>query len=728
MRWRGETFRSLLVLGGLLVAVSALYRPFKRLIELGPEPGLNQLLLPVLSLFLVVLALAMAGVLVRNLVRLIVDRKRGILGARLRTKLVFFFLALVLLPALVLFSGSAQIIKQSVEAVLRTPLEDLTERSSQIVEQWKSYLREQALDRARAVAAEIEDRGISAAPQTGLAALVERWQLRPESQQLRVAVGGVVLAEAPLREPDAASPRAAELATLLDALAKRVEADGTAATQIDYLGARLVAHAAAPVRLADGRRGVVSVAVLLPARLAGNLEGIDEAARIYRQFRVQRRELVRFYLTLIGLVFLVTLFVATWIGLYLARRITGPIQELAAATREIATGNLGVRVRADTGDELGMLVEAFNDMAAELQESREVITRSTADLRRSNRALDERRRYIETLLANLSTAVISLDSDGRVTTANPAVRDVLGVELPVGDDARGVLSSRGLGPLAQLIDRGISNKGEDARQDLELALESGTRSVAAQVSPLRGGSGEDLGTLVMVEDLTELLRAQRAAAWREVARRIAHEIKNPLTPIQLSAQRLRKKFDEGASDLSSVLPEATASIEREVGALKKLVDEFTMFARLPEVSVREVRFEAIVDAVQALFKGATGVHWAIEAQTDGRAARVDPDQMRRALINLVDNAIEAIQGQGTISICTRLLADDRALRVEVADDGPGVASEDMAKMFNPYFSTKKRGTGLGLAIVHKIVTDHGGTVRVEPNRPQGVRIVIDLPQ
>ena len=231
----------------------------------------------------------------------------------------------------------------------------------------------------------------------------------------------------------------------------------------------------------------------------------------------------------------------------------------------------------------------------------------------------------------------------------------------------------------------------------------------------------------MVEDLTELLRAQKAAAWREVARRIAHEIKNPLTPIQLSAQRLRKKYAERAGDLGQVVSDATASIEREVGALKRLVDEFSRFARMPELAPRPVELAGLVESVRQLYRGLPEIRWTVEVDPAIGSVMLDPEQLRRVLINLVDNAIAAMDGRGGILLRAGLPAEGEKLRIEVADDGPGLPVEDRDRIFNPYFSTKSRGSGLGLAIVHKIVTDHGGTIRVAGNDPRGVRFIIDLP-
>jgi two-component system nitrogen regulation sensor histidine kinase NtrY len=715
-----------------MVAVWGLYALITYLAAKGPDLDLNQLLLPVLSLILVVLALALLGVLVRNLVKLILERKRGILGARLRTKLVFFFLALVLLPAFILFYGSAQIINQTVEAILRTPLEDISRESRELVDQWNAYFQQQSESRAQTIAREIEQWNLldpERAPQ--LRGTLRRWEEQDDMQLIWVISGSRVVGQSGRLLDSGNQQRLQRLTNLVGALAGQVIRGGVPVRGIDYLGDGLLAHAAVPVERTPGAvpgvTGVVAVGIVLPSRLAGSLESIDRAAGAYRKFRAQRRQLVRLYLTLIGLIFLVTIFIATWIGMYVSRRITGPVQQLAGAAREISAGNLEVRVRSESGDELGMLVEAFNEMAGELQENREVITRSTADLRRSNRALDERRRYIETLMANLSTAVISVDSFNRVTTVNPAVQRVLGMELLVGDDVRRVLREQGLEPLHDFLAQADRSRGEEQRRELVLERKQEGLTVSVHITPLRGAGGEDLGTLIMVEDLTELLQAQKVAAWREVARRIAHEIKNPLTPIQLSAQRLRKKFNEGAADLGEVLPEATASIEREVAALKELVDEFSNFARMPELAAREVDFVQVVEQVLALYKSHADIRWNIDLAPEVGKVKVDPEQIRRVLINLVDNAVTAMKGQGTVQISATRPAGAGKLRVEIANDGPGVPARDRERMFSPDFTTKGRGAGLGLAIVHKVITDHHGTIRVEENRPRGVRFVIELP-
>ena len=714
------------VLATILIATTVGIYFFVRYLSMaGPGFAGNRPLMLFLSSAIVMLVLGLAAVLIRNLVRLIMDRKRGVLGARLRTKLVFFFLVLVLPPSLVLFYGSATIIKMTVEAVLKTPVESVTRYAQEIVNEWTDFIEQRCRSEAEQIAGDVGRRDyLGTARRARLNDFIESWRDREDLDLVVVTRASAAIASAD--DPDVAGEAVLEGARALAAdLVAEVVERGESATRVDYLGNGLLIHAAAPIPSKPS--SAVSVAIYLPPELAVRLEKISSANADYAQFRAQRREMIALYLSLIALIFLVTVFGATWMGFYLSRRITGPVQEVADATREISAGNLDVRVKADSGDEIGTLVEAFNEMAAQLQESQRVITRSTAELRESNRALDERRRYIETLVANLSTSVVSLDDKGRVTTANPAVEPLLNVPLVSGDDVRAKLRAVGLRPLRDLLDEVIESTVEEVRRNLVIEPRGEPVPVSVQISTLRGRAAENLGILVMVEDLTDLLRAQRAVAWREVARRIAHEIKNPLTPIQLAAQRLRKKFEEGSADLPEIVPQATASIEKEVGTLKTLVDEFSRFARMPEVSPKSVDIAQVIDSAIALYSGLPGVRWEVETDPEIGKVKVDPEQMRRALINLIDNALSAMDEEGTVRIVTRAHAGPGSLRIEVSDSGPGIPVGDRAKMFVPYFSTKKRGTGLGLAIVHRVVTDHKGSIRVEDNHPRGARFVIEIP-
>lgn len=717
------------VAGVILVVIAALYRGILRYATVSPDDGVRHLILPLFVVLIVVLALGFAGVLIRNLVRLIIERKKGILGSRLRTKLVFFFLAFVLLPAFVMFYGSAGVTRLTVDAMLRASVFDAMAAAQKVVDGWMESTRAECQRLSVRLAAELGRAADGKAGQASEREILRRWLLAEPLDAAAIVTGGTwsaIAVDPRVRDPQTFEAAIRPLAVDLAARALR---NAETATRVDVVRGGLLVQAVAPVPTVSGRaRSAVWVGAFLAPDLAERMAQVAAGAEDYRRLSGQRKELVRFYLALTALILLATVFVATWIGFYLSRRITVPVEQVAAAAREISAGNLGVRVRAEEGDEVGTLVDAFNEMAAQLQESREVIVRSTADLRRSNLALDERRRYIEALLANLSTAVVSLDGEGRVTTVNPASEGILKLRLAPGDFLRDRLRVPGLEPLADLVDRFDGRPGESRRHEIVLARPDGRVSLSVQITPLRGRTPrDDAGLLLMIEDLTDLLRAQRVAAWREVARRIAHEIKNPLTPIQLAAQRVRKKLAERSPDFPAVVEEATSSIEREVGALKDLVDEFSRFARMPEIFPRPTDFREVLEAAVSLYRAVPDVHITTAVPDELGPVTVDPEAMRRVLINLIDNAVEAAAGPVRVAIAVGHLGGGGSLRLEVADDGPGIEAADRDRLFLPYFSTKRRGTGLGLAIVHRVVTDHGGTIRIEDAAPRGARFVIEIP-
>src|SRR3989441_1002377 len=426
---------------------------------------------------------------------------------------------------------------------------------------------------------------------------------------------------------------------------------------------------------------------------------------------------------------LIVVFSFVWFGFYLARGITGPIAELAEGTREVAAGNLAYKVHARADDEIGVLVQSFNRMTDDLSESKRRLEEAYLDLQDKHTELEDRRRYMETVLEAITTGVVSLDPQNRITTVNRAAATMFGLnehtmvgrsidQVFAGPDLREVVA------LAQRIQRG---RAATVEQALQLRRNGARVSLLASGTTLRGTEGEYAGMVIVFDDLTELLKAQRLAAWREVAQRIAHEIKNPLTPIQLSAQRLRRRLARNPGD-EQLITECTETIIQEVDGLKRLVDEFSRFARMPVLTPRPTDLKSLVDAVAGLYRES---HPALRLTTRYRddlpLLEVDPDHIKRAMLNLVDNAAEAVGGTGEVDIEALHLPEAGRVQVIVSDTGPGISAEDKDKLFMPYFSTKTNGMGLGLPIVHEIVTEHGGTIRVEDNQPKGSRFVMELP-
>jgi two-component system, NtrC family, nitrogen regulation sensor histidine kinase NtrY len=449
----------------------------------------------------------------------------------------------------------------------------------------------------------------------------------------------------------------------------------------------------------------------------------------YKQLKLLKTPIKGIYTLLFLLMTLIIVFSFTWFGLYLARGITGPIEQLAEGTREVAAGNLRYKVEARADDEIGALVDSFNHMTDDLLQSKQRLEEAYLDLQDKHTELEERRRYIETVLEAITTGVVSIDPADRLTTLNRAGARMFGVNASqsVGRALDEVFVGSEVGEVLALVHRCRRAKAGSVEQQLHLRRNGTRLSLLASATALRGPEDEYAGAVIVFDDLTELLRAQRLAAWREVAQRIAHEIKNPLTPIQLSAQRLRRRLTRTPGQDQQLVTECTETIIQEVDGLRRLVDEFSRFARMPAPAPRPTDVRPLVEAVATLYRESyPGLKLTTRYDGDLPLVEVDPDQFKRAVLNLVDNAVEAVRGAGEVDV---EVASPEATRVRVlvGDSGPGITAENKDRLFQPYFSTKTTGMGLGLSIVQEIVAEHGGTIRVEDNRPQGSRFIMELP-
>lgn len=494
---------------------------------------------------------------------------------------------------------------------------------------------------------------------------------------------------------------------------------------------RAAAGRPAPGR-AGGSRGrerppiVVVAATLLDPVLAERSQRLIEDFQSYRQLEVQKDDLRASHLLIFLMVTLVILLASSWAGLYLARRVTGPIQALADGMRRISSGDLEHRVDVQADDELGVLVDSFNRMTEELARNKELLERGNRELVTSNQRLAAERALIAAVLQSVAAGVVSIDAERRILTCNDAALamlrqredEVMGrrVEEAWKDPERDKLAAL-LG-----VDPPV------ASQEVRMILGGEWKSFEAKVTALEGstGAGPRRGRVLVIEDLTELIKAQQLAAWNEAARRIAHEIKNPLTPIRLAAERVLKKHRQGDPGLGRALEEGVEIIVREVGTLQGMVDEFSRYARMPRPQLSPVDLRRLVDETLHLYRNLKpGV--AVEERIAGELSQIwlDGEQIKRVLINLLDNAVEATEAPGRVVVSAQ--ARDGHLSIQVADTGRGIPPAAKEKLFLPYFSTKGRGTGLGLAIVHRIVTDHHGWIRVEDNVPCGTVFTLELP-
>jgi two-component system nitrogen regulation sensor histidine kinase NtrY len=491
-----------------------------------------------------------------------------------------------------------------------------------------------------------------------------------------------------------------------------------------------VVWGAVPVVDRDGTAlGTLLIETLIPEPLVNKLEGISSAFENYNQLKTFKNPIKGGYVMSFLIITLLIIFSATWFGFYMARGVTVPIQKLAEGTQAVAQGNLDFTIDVEASDELRVLVDSFNTMTRDLRVSKTQVEQATHSLTASNIELEGRRTYMETILENIATGVVSIDAGGRITTFNQAAERILGLPAAAAKarTPAEVFNPRQLTVLSALVE---TAKGSAGLIEREVQVDADGRSISLRVvvSPLRGRSRQDLGLVMVFDDLSDLLKAQKAAAWQEVARRIAHEIKNPLTPIQLSAQRLRKKALEEAPDLRAVVDEATSAIINEVTSLKTMVDEFSSFARMPIPQPEVLDLQDVLREVIQLYQGAyREVQIHPHFAPDLPLGYADRNQMKRVFTNLFENAIEAVSKRGTIWVSTGMSEHPPKIRIEISDDGAGIHPDDRDKLFVPYFSKTKSGTGLGLAIVQRIVSDHNGQIRVADRRPRGTTFVVELP-
>ena len=732
-----------LILAGivlLLLSLIAIIQLSARTTRLNPD-FMSEVLLYSLSIADVTMLLALGFVLARNVIKLVVERRRGLPFSRFRLKLVAALLGLTIVPSVLVLLAGSELIRQTTARWFSQPVSDVLTSANAIA---ATYYR----DRENAAAAQAARLAAAIPPQTlasgsiddikaavvgpitdGGVGMVEIYRLQPSAEG-RPEVMPIVALQSPTLPPG-------HLRASSDRMAAKIAAGSTDTQAHEPLdgGGELVR---AGIQVRDGNGALIGVVIasdFLSGDLASHARRIAEAYEDYNQLRVLKNPLEGVYLSLFLMMTLMILVSATWLGLYLAKRITRPVGMLAAGAKEIGAGHLDHRIEPETRDEFGSLVEAFNSMAGELATSQRRLERSRVEMERKNSELDERRRYIETVLERIASGVISIGPDGRVSTINAAAVRLLDVDAAsAGAPVDVVLDREDLRPLSALLRSATAGPGKPAAQEVALAREGREVHLAAAATALHG----DAGAVLVFDDVTPLVRTQRVAAWRDVARRLAHEIKNPLTPIQLCAERMRRHFGGAPEATRALVDECTATIVGEVESLKSLVDEFAQFARMPAPRAVPSNLNAVLTETLALYNGLfTQIHLERRFAAALPPVRLDVEQIRRVVINLVDNAIEALGGMHAgprpgsetpeILIETHHDAANAVARVVIADNGPGVPPADREKLFMPYYSTKGRGSGLGLAIVRRIVAEHGGSIEVGDNSPQGSRFVIELP-
>jgi two-component system nitrogen regulation sensor histidine kinase NtrY len=701
----------------------------------SPDTAGETLLLYALSTLNFLAFVTLLFVLLRQVLKLVRERRDGRLGSKFKARLVSFAIGIALLPVLLMFFFAFGLLNRSIDRWFGGPARQIVDDAKVIQENYFKKEEAELTRIARAMARSLPPSSrISTSDPTVLR------QLRQEMADYDLALVRLISRGNRISVKSSDDVAEQEIEETLTAAERSLASGEEVFAGRDDGESPTIIYVIAAAKIAGSPDGVLILARQFPRELTQRAANISAQDSVFQNLRGKIKRIKAIYILLLAAVALLLIFAASWLALYVARGITVPIQALVEATDRMARGDFSQPVEVVADDELAVLVSSFNQMVAQLAENRERLERAAEDLRRTNVALDDRRRYIETVLDSLSTGVISTDAFTRVATINRAALAMLGLSGSSNHGTRidRLIAGRQGEQVVALINR--ARRTGQAHAEVEYERADGSRLATSTTAiALKDSQGALAGYVIVIEDLTDLIQAERAAAWSEVARRMAHEIKNPLTPIQLSAERIMRNYKRNADPQSEarfdeIVREGTATIVREVSALQRMVEEFSRFARLPEARPVEASLNDVVRETVALYRERLGViEIKCDLSPDLPRFCFDAEQMKQVLINLIDNAIEALtdgeqaQPVKLIKLESRYLKTSETVRLTVADTGHGIKVADRSKLFLPKFSTRERGTGLGLAIVSHIISDHKGRIWVEDNHPRGARFIIELP-
>jgi len=628
---------------------------------------------------IVLYLLFLISILIRNLINLYTEKRQKIIGSKFRTKLVVAFVGLTLIPSSLLFILSNQLINSSIDKWFSLEVQRPINESMDIAKSF--YSRE---------VKNIKEYAVFLSNNRNLSKINKQDNYRiyfykdpGESEFLKNVMKG---------SPD---------------------------TEIVSTDKGDIIRAAAPVRDGDKVSEIVVVETIFPKDVVDKLESVRKAYNEYHEIERQQRPIKFLYFFILTIATLLIISLALWVALRIAKEITIPIRTLAEATNTIAQGNLDLRIDLKRDDEIGILVNSFNKMVSELKEGK-------LSLEQAYKESDRRRLSIEAILENIDTGVIFFERSGRIAALNNAACSMLDTprESIIGKSHNILLEKLKSEELNSMIKKLGEKDFKSTKGDIHTYINGKPVTMSIYITVLKDSKGSNMGILTVFNDLTDIITAQKAIAWQEVAKRIAHEIKNPLTPIKLSAERLLKKWDEKAKDFEDVFQRSMKTIIKETQGLRNLVDEFSRFGIMPKINLQPTNIRSIIEDVLSLYNDMKNLK-IITSLEDTPEIYVDREQLKRALINLIDNAIQAKTERIWLNTTYDPLLE--VLRIEISDEGIGIKEEEKDKLFLPYFSTKKDGTGLGLAIVSTIISKHRGYIRVKDNEPRGTRFIIELP-
>jgi len=678
-----KILRPLIIVFGLLFIVSAITAVELYFIKMPSVDITTRILLIGLLTVNILALLTLMFFVGKNIFRLYMEKQHKVLGYKFRTKLIAIFVILTLIPSSFLFVAASGLATNYINQIFSPQMREPFNKSVELARAFYDLERERVLKIAKSEA-----------------------QKTASFRESKAAYGNSLLVTRYSSLPIDATD------IIKDAF------HGKEGTEVISRDTGDIIRAAVPDR---SKGSVIVVELVLPLPFSEKTEKIQSLYEDYLKLESFKEPLRLNYILILGFLTLMIVFTGLWVSLKISQGITIPIQSLAMATEKVASGDLNVQVDVKSEDEVGLLINSFNQMVKQLKEGKDSLEKAYIES-------DRRRLYLENILENINSGVIFLDNTGRILTINKSACSILNIkqEDVIGKNYKEFISGLRSEDLSAMVMDIEGKEIREVKKEVKVNINGKILTLIVYISGIRESyTSRSLGMLVVFDDLTDIIQAQKMITWQEVARRMAHEIKNPLTPIKLSTERLIKKWQQRDEDFDAVFKKSTNTIIAEVESLKRLVDVFSRYGRMPEVNKSTSNIVESIDEVASLYKGFKDIDINITVQNEIPLVNVDSEQIKRVLINIIDNAIKAMNNTGTIDISVKM--DENKVIIDIADTGPGISDEEKAKLFIPYFSKRKDGTGLGLAIAHKIVSDHEGRILVRDNNPKGSIFTVEIP-
>lgn len=704
----------------IFVIIKVLFDESKNFSSILSNIQNSQTMLFVLWTIIILFSITFLFIFVRNLIKLYYDKNKEKTGSRFKKRLVFFFIIFTIVPTVFLFFFATELIDRGIEKWFRTDIDSIMQKTNELKESYYEKSKDDLKYFSRIISDGIRSKKMYTAENS---VFLRNW-VKKQMLNYRLDVVNIFMnSKEILSQFKPVIPLQEYKDLSLEDVYKVLS--GSDFIKVDSLKNGELIRSGIPFDTLGGDKVLVIIGKFYPDNYIKNLKNLNNMVDKYMQLKMIRDPVKTTYYLLFVFISILTVFSASWVALYLAKGITTPIEKLVEAATEITKGNLDIKIDYVAKDEFNALITEFNQMITDLKINRKTLQKRTFELR-------QRRSITENILNNITSGVISIDERGEIVEINSAVERILGIKKSklINKQFSETFNTNPYKEIGDIIEKSFKSRFKIYEKDLDIKIKGKILNIAIKISQMKNPVNKKFsGVLAVLTDLTALIKAQKMLVWREVAKRIAHEIKNPLTPIHLSSQRILRSIDLPEDKFRKVVEDSLKIILEEIDSIKELADEFSNYARLPEIKFSKGDINQILEKLVSVY---SSIYNSIEFKVNldpeiPIMIKMDTEQIKRIFVNIIDNAIEAMDKEGTIDIDSIYNKESQFVRVEIADNGDGISDDDKDKLFLPYFSKKSNGTGLGLAITHNIIEEHNGMITVVDNQPTGTRFIIELP-